>query len=121
MSKAKVRYGYGLAGRARELRRNTTPAEKKLWALLRELPVRFRRQRPIGPYIVDFYCAELGLVVEVDGESHYTPEGQMHDAERDAYLRRLGLRVLRFSNLDVHANPSGVVWAIERLLPKPKE
>lgn len=97
-----------------------TPAERKLWAVLRGLPMRFRRQRPTGPYIVDFYCAEGGLVIEVDGESHYSSKGQAHDAERDAYLQSLGLRVLRFTNLNTLANPEGVAWAVKLALARPQ-
>jgi very-short-patch-repair endonuclease len=120
VGKARVRYGYALSERAKELRRNMTPAERKLWAVLRGFPVRFRRQRPIGPYVVDFYCAEVGLVIEVDGESHYSDEGRAHDAGRDAYLQGLGLRVLRFSNLETLANPEGVALVVERALARPQ-
>lgn len=91
-----------------------TPAEKKLWYLLKTLPLKFRRQRPIGKYIVDFYCAQAKLVVEVDGESHFTPEGQAHDTERTAYLERQGLRILRFSNAEVMENLEGVHQQIMR-------
>ncbi|MCX7602396.1 MAG: endonuclease domain-containing protein [Meiothermus sp.] len=120
MGKAKVRYGYALSERARELRRNMTPAERKLWSVLRGFSVRFRRQRPIGPYIVDFYCAEAGLVIEVDGESHFSQEGRAYDARRDAYLQSLGLRVLRFSNLEVLSNADGVALMVERALARPQ-
>lgn len=97
-----------------------TPAGRKLWAVLRGLPVRFRRQRPIGRYIVDFYCAEAGLVIEVDGESHYSSEGRAHDAKHTECLQRLGLRVLRFSNLETLTNPQGVAWVVECVLARPQ-
>ena len=83
--------------RARKLRRNPTDAERKLWAHLRLRQVhghKFRRQRPIGPYIVDFVCLEEHLVIEVDGSQH--SERALADALRDACLKSLGFRVLRF-------------------------
>ncbi|GIW25845.1 MAG: endonuclease [Meiothermus sp.] len=97
-----------------------TPAERKLWLVLRGFPVRFRRQRPVGPYIVDFYCAEAGLVIEVDGESHYNEEGRVRDAKRDAYLQGLGLRVLRFTNLELLSSAEGVASVVERALARPQ-
>jgi len=78
--------------RARELRANMTEEEVMLWVWLREMPVKFRRQVPLGPYICDFVAYGPRLVVEVDGEQHADSE---HDRVRDAYLRRLGFRVLR--------------------------
>jgi very-short-patch-repair endonuclease len=70
-------YNPQLVARAKELRRNSTPAEKKLWQnCFRTFPLRVLRQRPIDYFIVDFYCAALKLVIEVDGESHFTDEGQ---------------------------------------------
>lgn len=91
------------------MRQEMTPAERKLWfEYLKDATPRWRKQRPFGPYIVDFYCPELKLVIEVDGESHYTPEGQAYDAERTAYLESMGIRVLRFSNLEVTQNFAGI-------------
>ncbi len=94
-------YNPKLTERARELRAHMTPAEKKLWAYLRELPQRVLRQRPIDHYIVDFYIPEAKLVIEVDGEPHFTEEGKAYDAERDAVLEGYGLRVLRLPNSEV--------------------
>lgn len=116
MKGAKVRYSYELMKLARELRRDMTPAEKKLWYFLKTLPRRFRRQRPIGNYIVDFYCPEAKLVIEVDGESHFTEQGQAYDAKRTTYLESLGLRVVRFTNAEVTQNLEGVCAEIEQLL-----
>lgn len=86
--------------KARELRREAAMPERKLWNLLRGdrfrvegVVVKFRRQHPIGPYVADFYCAELGLVVELDGQQHRPGR----DATRDAAMLVLGLRVLRYS------------------------
>ena len=87
---------------ARRLRREMTPHERKLWYLfLRKYPVKFYKQRIIGRYIVDFYCASAKLVIEVDGSQHYEPQGMVHDAERSEFLADLGLEILRFSNRDI--------------------
>ena len=87
---------------ARELRRNMTAHERKLWYLfLREYPVKFFKQRIIGSYIVDFYCAPAKLVVELDGSQHYDDEDVQYDSERDAYLKSQGLTVFRFSNREI--------------------
>ncbi len=100
---------------ARELRKNMTPWERKLWyEFLSTYPVRFRRQAPIGNYIVDFYCAKAKLVIELDGGQHYSKEGREGDAQRDRYLQDLGLTVLRYSNLDVDRNFEGVCQDIDR-------
>ncbi len=103
---------------ARDLRRQMTPPERRLWSALRgeQLGVKFRKQHPIGPYIADFYSWEAGMVVEVDGDGHYTASGQAYDSERDAYLRSLGLTVLRFTNRDVTSNLSGVVDTIAQTI-----
>jgi very-short-patch-repair endonuclease len=87
-----------------------TPAEKKLWSLLRNnnLGAKFRRQVPYGHYILDFYCVKARLVLEVDGDQHFTPEGKRRDAVRDAILRRDGLEVLRLRNDEVLSNELGV-------------
>ena len=91
-----------LRGFAQELRKNMTKEERHLWYdFLKDLPEQFKRQKPVGPYIVDFYCASACLVIELDGSQHYEEQGLMRDAERDQYLRRQGLRVLRYSNTDV--------------------
>ena len=86
---------------ARRLRREMTPHERKLWYLfLRKYPVKIYKQRIIGRFIVDFYCASAKLVVELDGSQHYEPLGMAYDSERSAFLEALGLKVLRFSNRD---------------------
>jgi very-short-patch-repair endonuclease len=86
---------------ARNMRKNPTPAERKLWGYLRTFPFRFWRQRPIDRFIVDFYCPKLKLVIEVDGESHYTNEGITSDLERTAILESYDLQVVRFQNSEV--------------------
>ena len=88
------RYPRSLTKRAQDLRRDPTPAERKLWyELLRDLPQRFTRQKPIGRFVVDFYCQSRALVIEVDGDSHYDDEARRHDAVRTAELQARGLRV----------------------------
>ena len=111
-----------LLGRARALRRSMTEAERRLWfAFLRDFQPRFRRQEVIGPYIVDFYCSKAQLVLELDGSQHCEPEQRRADAARTAYLERLGLRVIRFSDLDVMRNLPGVCEAVRRAACDPTE
>ncbi len=106
-------YNRALVERARELRKNLTPAESKLWnKYLRHLPTRVLRQRPIGNFIVDFYIAASKLVIEVDGETHFTLEGKARDKERTQVLESHGLRVIRFSNVEVHEKFEGVCQKI---------
>ena len=100
---------------ARELRKNMTDAERKLWAYIRRKQIhgrQFYRQFVIGNYIVDFYCPKAKLVIEVDGGQHFTEEGKESDRNRDLYLERLALRVLRFNNREVLTNIEGVVHEI---------
>ena len=74
------------------------------------------RQRPIDNFIVDFYCAALGLVIEIDGDSHFTEEGKVYDAERTSVLEGYGLRVVRFTNVEVFQEFEGVCWRLEGLV-----
>ena len=95
-------YDRNLLDRAKEMRRCPTLAERKLWNLyLKSFRVRVLRQRPIDYFIVDFFCAALRLVIEVDGGVHFTEQGQAHDAARSEILKGYGLRVLRFTNEEV--------------------
>ena len=99
---------------AKELRKNMTPWERKLWYdFLRSYPVRFQRQKAIGNYIVDFYCASTGLVIELDGSGHYDPEQKKADDIRTSALERMKLKVIRFSNLDIDRNFRGVCEYID--------
>ncbi len=101
--------------RARHLRRHTTEAERSLWALLRLLKhqgLHFRRQAPMGPYIVDFACHRAKIIVELDGSGHGEPAQMRHDAERTAFLAARGYRVLRFWNVDIVRNRNRIVDAI---------
>ena len=98
-------YNHQNVNRARSLRKNMTPWERKLWyCFLKGYAFRFQRQKPIGKYIVDFYCAKAKLVVELDGGGHYNPESEKQDALRTKELENLGLKVVRFCNLDLDKN-----------------
>ncbi|MEQ3650963.1 endonuclease domain-containing protein [Hyphomonas sp.] len=97
---------------ARRLRRTMTRAEVILWQHIRKRQLadyRFRRQVPIGPYIADFACAELRLVVEVDGDTHSEPDEIAHDARRTAFLGEKGWQVHRVWNNDIYENLEGVL------------
>ena len=103
--------------RARELRRRMTPPEARLWVCLRGkrlAGLKFRRQHPIGPYVLDFYCAAAQLAVEVDGQSHEHPDRIAHDARRTRWLREQGVRVVRLAAEDVRIHLDGVVDFIKR-------
>jgi len=90
---------------AKDLRKNMTPWERKLWyEFLRNYPIRFQRQKAIGNYIVDFYCAKARLVVELDGGGHYTDEQLEKDRIRTKELENMNLRVLRICNLNIDRN-----------------
>jgi adenine-specific DNA-methyltransferase len=101
---------------ARQLRQKSTPTENALWEKLRarQLGYKFRRQAPIGPFVVDFLCTEVQLVIEVDGPVHDAQ--QQADQERQALLESLGLRFLRFSTDDVTNSIAKVVDAIRKTL-----
>ncbi|MBN9588151.1 MAG: hypothetical protein BGN85_14165 [Alphaproteobacteria bacterium 64-11] len=104
---------------ARRLRREQTDVERKLWLALRARRfhrAKFRRQQPIGAYIVDFVSFEAGLVVELDGDQHGSEDGLAYDAKRTQALERDGFRVLRFPNHEVNQNFDGVLEAIARAL-----
>ena len=102
-------YNGTLTKRARELRRNMTSQEKKLWyGYLREYPIKFYRQRTIGCYIVDFYCSRAQLIIEVDGSQHFEPEDLIYDENRTEYFKKYGLEVVRFTNRDIDTNLRGV-------------
>ena len=109
-------YRRNLKPPARDLRKRMTEAEIRLWSKLRRkqiCDVPFYRQKPLGPYIVDFYCAKARLVVEVDGGQHFEAGHQAQDAERDRTLRALGSDVLRFSNREVLQETDAVLKRID--------
>jgi len=99
-----------------QLRENMTDAEKRLWWKIKMKQVKgliFYRQKPIGEYIVDFYCPKAKLAIEIDGSHHFVGETIEYDRIRDDYLSSLGLRVVRFTNTDVLKNIKGVLERIE--------
>ena len=100
--------------RAKELRKNMTPWERKLWyEFLRQYPVRIQRQKSLGNYIADFYCAKAKLIIELDGSGHYTDEKRQYDEERTAFLEKYGLTVIRIPNTEIHKNFRGVCEYID--------
>ena len=102
---------------AKMLRNNMTKEEKHLWYdFLRTYPIRFSRQKVLGKYIADFYCAEAKLVIELDGSEHYTEQGRQSDAERTAFLEEYGLTVIRIPNMEIHKNFRGVCEYIDYLV-----
>ena len=110
---------YNQLEHARQLRREMTPQERKLWYLfLRNYPVKIYKQRIIGRYIVNFYCASAKLVMELDGSQHYEPQGVAYDAERDQFLTALGLEILRFSNREIDREFRSVCEQIDLSIQK---
>jgi len=110
--------------RRRELRRNLTPAEASLWKSLQRSQVcgkKFRRQHSVGPYILDFYCPECRLAVELDGQGHFSSGVSEYDYRRDEYLKELNIRMLRFENRLVFKNLEGVLHTISDHLTTPSE
>lgn len=109
-------YNPNLKEKARELRKNMTFSEKKLWnEFLKKLEVPVLRQRPILDFIVDFYIASSKLIIEIDGESHFTEDGKEYDQDRTEKLESLGLTVIRFTNREAIENFDGVC---KRILEK---
>ena len=99
---------------AKQLRKDMTPWERKLWyEHLRICPVRFQRQKAIGEYIADFYCAKAHLIIELDGSQHYNAAQQQADAVRTKFFTANHLTVLRFTNLEIDKNFSGVCQVID--------
>lgn len=105
-----------LTENAQTLRKNMTKEERRLWYdFLKNLPVTINRQKVIGSYIADFYCASAKLIIELDGSQHYTsPQNIKKDADRDAFFCQLGITVLRYQNIDVTNNFEGVCNDIYR-------
>ena len=106
-------------GLARALRRQMTPAEKLLWAKLRNRKIadaKFRRQQPFGPYVLDFYCAASKLNVELDGGGHDLPMQREHDEQRAQFLKCAGVTTLRFWNSQLRENIDGVLMRIRTML-----
>ena len=104
---------------ARHLRKEMTPWERKLWyCFLKKYPVKFQRQKIIGPYIADFYCAKAKLIIELDGSGHYHTESQKKNQKRTNELESLGFAVIRFCNLDIDKNFYGLCTVIDEEVKK---
>ena len=102
---------------AKTLRKNMTPWERKLWYdFLHNYPIRFQRQKAIGNYIADFYCAKARLIIELDGGGHYTTEQKIKDEQRTNDLNTMNLTVARICNLDIDRNFRGVCAYVDRLV-----
>lgn len=114
-----LRYQKRLKPLARALRRDMTDCERKLWSRLRGKQLgglQFYRQKPLGEFIVDFYCPSAKLVIEVDGGQHFTEVQRRRDQEREQYLAKEGLRMVRISNLNVIQNMGSVLEMIHSVL-----
>ena len=98
--------------------RDDAPRTKALVSFPRKYPVKIYKQRIIGRFIADFYCASAKLVIELDGSQHYEPQGMAYDSERSAFLTALGSEVLRFSNRDVDMDFRGVCTQIDITIQK---
>lgn len=110
-----------LKERARELRRYMTPQEAKLWyQFLNRYKIRFHRQYVIKDYIIDFYCRPLKLAIEIDGSQHFEIRAEKYDAKRTEVLRHLGIRVMRFTNVEMDRNFQGVCTAIDAAAHDPE-
>ena len=111
------KYNKNLVRYARDLRNNMTLEERRLWfGFLRKYDVPFSRQKILGDYIADFYCDKAKLVIELDGPTHFTDEGRLHDEERTEYLKKFGITVVRISNMSVLQNFSGVCRYIDSIV-----
>ncbi|WP_131871988.1 MULTISPECIES: endonuclease domain-containing protein [unclassified Bradyrhizobium] len=100
---------------AKKLRENTTPHERMLWRALKDLPMdgsHFRRQAPIGPYVVDFFCPAKRLIIELDGGHHNEDATAARDLERQRWLENEGYRVIRFWNSEINADLTAVLERI---------
>ena len=101
----------------RGLRKNQPAPETLVWNTIRNRQIsdfKFKRQFSIGHFIVDFYCPELKLAIEIDGDSRYVQEAIIKDRERQDYLEKFGIKFLRFTNLDVMTNLEGVIETVQR-------
>jgi len=110
-----------LKTRRKELRNNPTPAEAVLWKHLQRRQIlgkKFRRQFSISRYIVDFFCVDCGIAIELDGASHFQELRADYESARTAYLTQLGIEVIRFENRDVHENLEAVLQTIQDAIRK---
>ena len=103
-----------LTPNAQELRKNMTKQEKHLWYdFLRHFPVKILRQKVIGSYIADFYCAKANLVIEIDGSQHFTEDGKQYDIIREEFMRNFGIITIRYTNNEIDRQFDAVCRDIE--------
>jgi very-short-patch-repair endonuclease len=119
--KGALRYRHASIGQAKSFRKNMTDTEQKLWPRLRrnQLGHYFRRQVPVGKYIIDFMCRQKKLIIEIDGIQHLSIKGLERDRQRDEYLSSREYHVLRFNNSEISTNVDGVVDVIYGALQTP--
>ena len=111
------KHNHNLVANAKELRKNMTKEERHIWYdFLRTYPVRFQRQKIIGNYIVDFYCAKANLVIELDGSQHFEDEGIEYDTKRTKYLEQYNIKIIRIPNNEVNYNFDGVCECIDKYI-----
>ncbi len=111
------KFNPALVENARELRKNMTKEEKHLWYdFLKDYPVRFKKQKIIGKYIVDFYCATANLVIEIDGSQHYENEEIRYDEARTKFLEQFDLKVLRIPNIEINSNFDNICEYIDSVI-----
>lgn len=112
-----LEYNKKLIPRAKKLRKNMTRHEKHLWYdFLSKYAQKFQRRKTIGSYIVDFYCHSAKIIIEVDGNQHYTDEAIKYDIERTNFLNACELKVIRFSNYDIDKNFPSVCQLIDKIV-----
>ena len=117
MNNAPMNKNNKLLDAAKDLRRNMTRQEKRLWYdFLRTYPIKIYKQRIINNFIADFYCHKAHLVIEIDGSQHYTPSGKAHDKARSEALERYGLSVIRFSNSEIDERFEGVCRILDKAI-----
>ncbi len=115
-----LNYNKNIKQISRTLRKHMTEEEVILWSRIRRKQIKeaqFYRQKPVGNYVADFYCPKAKLIIELDGSQHYEKEGIKKDIIRDKYFESLGLKVLRFTNLDILKNINGVLEKIYVEIP----
>ncbi|MBQ4579617.1 MAG: endonuclease domain-containing protein [Clostridia bacterium] len=114
---AKFPYDKDMTGVAQTLRKRCTPEENKLWyQFLKSYPIQFRRQKPFGRYVLDFYCAKAKLGIELDGAQHFHEDGLVYDENRTQYLNSLGIQVIRFTNHEINTDFTAVCSMIDSIV-----
>lgn len=112
-----IAYNENITARARQLRKNMTESERKLWfCYLKDCGTKFYRQKQIENYIIDFYCAKARLVIEIDGDSHFNEDAVQYDNKRTKLLENYHLSIIRFTNNDIKYRFLGVCETIEKII-----